>query len=359
MMVGDEKQSIYGFNGSDSSLMSVSFVKDFNPIVYRLNENFRCAKAIVNYANTLETSSDFPNCFYDGELVATSFLNEGEEAEYIVDKIKYLIQNGHSDIEKPLTYDDFAIIARNKYAFSKIEETLQSNNIPYSLKKSSTGIESESDVFKIFDLELRLLTNAKDIVHAKELNSLMSRIPPSVDYSFVHTLVFEAKPEEFNLKPLLVQMERGIKQLNLSDDEKYMVINDCELWRKHWVKYTVQVPTEQRTLVSFRNYVALGKTQIVDGTVGVSLLTAHMSKGLQYEVVFVVGLSEGTFPDYRAVQSGGKALEQEKNNMYVAVTRAKRLCYLTYPCMKKMPWGDSKAQKPSQFIVELLNACDE
>lgn len=106
--------------------------------------------------------------------------------------------------------------------------------------------------------------------------------------------------------------------------------------------------------MSFRNFVALGKTQIVDHVSGVSLLTAHMSKGLQYEVVFVIGLSEGTFPDYRAVQTGGKALEQEKNNMYVAVTRAKRLCYLSYPLQKKMPWGDYKAQRPSQFILKQL-----
>lgn len=355
MMVGDEKQSIYGFNGSDSSLMSVSFVNDFNPMIYHLNENFRSAKAIVNYANTLETSSDFPNCYYEGELQALSFPSESEEAEYVVEKIKHLIKSGHPDIESSLTYDDFAIIARNKYAFSKIEDKLQEDNIPYSFKKSSTGIESESDVFKIFDLELRLLTNSKDIIHAKELNGLIAKLPQSIDYDFVHSLVSKINPEAFNLKTLLIQMENQISNLNISDEDKYMVVNDCELWKKHWAKYTSQVPSEQRTLVSFRNYVALGKTQIVDSTVGISLLTAHMSKGLQYEVVFVVGLSEGTFPDYRAVQSGGKELDQEKNNMYVAVTRAKRLCYLTYPRLKRMPWGDNKCQRASRFIIDFLD----
>lgn len=355
MMVGDEKQSIYGFNGSDSSLMSVSFVNDFAPAVYHLNENFRSAKAIVNYANTLETSNDFPNCYYEGELKASSFASEIEEAEYVVEKIKYLMKYGHSDIESSLSYDDFAIIARNKYVFSRIEEKLQKDNIPYSFKKSSTGIESESDLFKIFDLELRLLTNSKDIVHAKELNNLLAKVPQNIDYSFVHLLVSKVNPDAFNLKNLLIQMENKIGNLNISDEDKYMVMNDCELWKKHWAKYTSQVPSEQRTLVSFRNYVALGKTQIVDSTVGVSLLTAHMSKGLQYEVVFVIGLSEGTFPDYRAVQSGGKALDQEKNNMYVAVTRSKRLCYLTYPRMKKMPWGDNKFQRASRFIIGLVD----
>lgn len=59
MMVGDENQSIYRFNGSDSKLMAVEFVKDFSPTVFELNENFRCAKAIVNFANTLEQSNDY------------------------------------------------------------------------------------------------------------------------------------------------------------------------------------------------------------------------------------------------------------------------------------------------------------
>lgn len=64
-----------------------------------------------------------------------------------------------------------------------------------------------------------------------------------------------------------------------------------------------------------------------------------MSKGLQYDVVFVIGLSEGTFPDYRAVNAGGSEMEQEKNNMYVAVTRAKRLCYLSLPLESKKCLG--------------------
>ena len=75
----------------------------------------------------------------------------------------------------------------------------------------------------------------------------------------------------------------------------------------------------------------LGKTKGIDVNNGISLLTAHMSKGLQFDVVFIIGLSEGTFPDYRAVNKGGEQLSQEMNNMYVAVTRAKRLCYMTYP----------------------------
>jgi DNA helicase-2/ATP-dependent DNA helicase PcrA len=118
-------------------------------------------------------------------------------------------------------------------------------------------------------------------------------------------------------------------------------------------KYTSQVARENRSLLSFQNNVALGKTQDVSSDKGVALLTVHMSKGLQYTVVFIIGLTEGTFPDYRAIKVGEVQLEQEKNNMYVAVTCAKRMCYLTYPQKKQMPWGDIKRQTPSRFLNDI------
>ncbi|MDT0373544.1 3'-5' exonuclease, partial [Enterococcus faecium] len=86
---------------------------------------------------------------------------------------------------------------------------------------------------------------------------------------------------------------------------------------------------------------------------GVSFLTVHMSKGLEFEVVFIIGMVEGTFPDYRV-----KTSEQEKeelNNMFVALTRAKRECYLTYPLEKKMPWGSNKRQVRSRFLNRIQN----
>lgn len=106
--------------------------------------------------------------------------------------------------------------------------------------------------------------------------------------------------------------------------------------------------------MSFRNQISLGKTKEIEDHSGISFLTAHMSKGLQFDIVFIMGLTEGTFPDYRAVKGGDSQLSQEMNNMYVAVTRAKRLCYMTYPAKKQMPWGDTKKQLPSRYIKDLV-----
>jgi DNA helicase-2/ATP-dependent DNA helicase PcrA len=73
---------------------------------------------------------------------------------------------------------------------------------------------------------------------------------------------------------------------------------------------------------------------------------------MEFDVVFLIGMTEGTFPDYRAK---GNALEEESRSAFVAVTRSKRLLYLTYPEKRIMPWGDIKRQQPSRYIREI---CD-
>jgi DNA helicase-2/ATP-dependent DNA helicase PcrA len=73
---------------------------------------------------------------------------------------------------------------------------------------------------------------------------------------------------------------------------------------------------------------------------------------MEFDVVFLIGMTEGTFPDYRAK---GNALEEERRNAFVAVTRSKRLLYLTYPKTRVMPWGDVKRQEASRYIRQI---CD-
>ena len=94
--------------------------------------------------------------------------------------------------------------------------------------------------------------------------------------------------------------------------------------------------------------IALGITNISEDN-GLILSTVHMAKGLEFDVVFIMGLNEGTFPDYRTLINP-EQLKEERHNMFVSVTRAKRLCYLSFPLEKVMPWGGIKAQSPSRFI---------
>lgn len=370
MMVGDANQSIYGFNGSDSEFMTKYFVADFSPVVYKLNENYRSAKRIVEFANRLEHYDSVTNYVYDGELAAIRLADEENEAKYIADKVEQLIQDGHPDVEGSITADRIAVIARNRYVFSLLEQELSSRSIPFFFKKNSTGIENESDYMRVFDLAIRILINKKDYVHLSQLKKIIgsSKIEELRELSGMSVLQEVLMHTAYeNMLPALEYLEKETlnfgKALSLldnllsdfDDDERYLVSMDIQQWRKHWNKYCMLVPKENRTLTSFRNQISLGKTKEIEVNSGISLLTAHMSKGLQFDVVFIMGLCEGTFPDYRAIKGGNTQLSQEMNNMYVAVTRAKRLCYMTYPAKKRMPWGDIKSQMPSRYIRDIVS----
>jgi len=369
MMVGDENQSIYAFNGSSSKYMSQYFVNDFSPQIYLLNENFRSAKQIIEYANSLAMShEDASKYYYDGELLIKCYENEGDEARSVRCSIEGLKKNGHKDIEGEVTFEKIAVIARNKYVFSNLETELVEAKIPYYIKRTRAGMDCETSYMKAFDLILRLIANPMDLYHKQLLcklteytrtnisNNEMSKtsatdVLTGSGFEWLTSIVESITPNDhLNFDNVLRSLKSNIPTA-LSDDDKYLLEKDIDEWANHWLRFKARVPNEGRTLISFRNAIALGRTQSMDSDTGVALLTAHMSKGLEFEAVFVIGLSEGTFPDYRAVRNGGDAISQEKNNMYVAATRAKRLCYLSYPQEKKMPWGDVKPQQASRFIA--------
>ena len=92
---------------------------------------------------------------------------------------------------------------------------------------------------------------------------------------------------------------------------------------------------------------------------GLTLSTVHTMKGLEKDIVFLIGMCDGVFPDYRA--NTQKELNEEQNNAFVAVTRAKRWLYISYPQNRMMPWGSTKYHRISRFLdgiqtFEMLNA---
>jgi len=374
MMVGDANQSIYAFNGSSNKYMQECFVTDFNPQVYTLDENFRSAKQIIHFANNvLGNIVDVSHYYYDGEVLISECVNETAEALSVRDKIDTLLVKGHRDIEHPLTYKDIAIIARNKYVFSEIEREFADSGIPFYYKKTQSGISFETDYIEAFDLILRLIMNPMDLFHRQLLCKLLSTSLPSNDTGsdikeqieyiltaqekfswLISSLPNISNSGILNFDKVLDCLNMSIPD-SLSDEEKYLLKADINEWHKHWTKFIRQNSRDRWSLVSFRNAISLGKTQEKEEETGVTLLTAHMSKGLEFEVVFIIGLTEGTFPDYRAVNGNEDAMTQEKNNMYDAVTRAKRLCYLSYPKEKCMQWGAVKKQNPSRFIYNQSN----
>ena len=101
-------------------------------------------------------------------------------------------------------------------------------------------------------------------------------------------------------------------------------------------------------MANFRYFLALNGVD--ENKKGLTLATVHTVKGLEFDIVFLMGMTEGVLPDYRAKKD--KELAEEKNNAYVAVTRAKKCIYVTYPKSRIMPWGAIKRQDISRFIKD-------
>ena len=376
MMVGDPNQAIYGFNGSDKKYMTESFPKDFGAVTMTLEENFRSSKAILHAANQLiHDSGDIRvNTPLEGEFDIFGFENQEEEAKWIAEKICYLIDNGHPDILGDVTHDRIAVLARTKYVFPPLEEVLSQQNITFFVKKPLDSTEFESSFVKQFDLGLRLLVNPSDQLH---LIQLMGSLDISEDclstvfalttfgdrFNFIENQISnEIEKESFcELRKSLLKINKDIDLFSdvlnelksfwgpeTRDTPDVATIFDLDEFGKLWEIYCKQVPKGSRDLAHFRSQVALGMTQTFKHQSGVTLGTIHSVQGLGFDIVFIMGMNEGTFPDYRSINNN--ALDEEKNNAYVALTRAKRLLFITYPLCKMMPWGDTKTQKPSRFI---------
>jgi len=154
--------------------------------------------------------------------------------------------------------------------------------------------------------------------------------------------------EEFRFLAALTTIEKYAD--NLPEEDRAFVLQDTREWRKHWDYYVRSEPGGLHSITSFLGQVALGTTQQPKED-GLALLTVHSAKGMEFDVVFLIGMTEGTFPDYRA---RGPSLDEESRSAFVAVTRSKRLLYVTYPKTRVMPWGAAKPQQPSRYISTLF-----
>jgi DNA helicase II / ATP-dependent DNA helicase PcrA len=365
MMVGDPNQSIFHFNGSSPDYMDQSFVNDFNPAIVELTENFRSSKAVLSAAGkVIPNGEDLTNTAKHGIFELHGFDDEITEAIWVIERIKQLVQMGnHRDIEGKIILEKIAVLARNRYLFEPLEKRLSDAILPFYYKMNPGNVQFESDLMKLFDFALRVRLNPRDNLHKLKLLSRLNIKPdrnnhtlesmlPDIKDDLIRqliSLIIKIEDTGSNLKQML---ETFRDKLKLTDEnEKHMVFNDINSLITHWNHYARK--TDHKSLHQFKNAMALGQTHPLSQHSGITLSTVHTMKGQEFDIVFVIGLDDETFPDYRAVRKGGIDMIQEKNNLYVAFTRAKRFLYATWPQKRKMPWGDTKNRRKSRFLNAL------
>lgn len=371
MLVGDPKQAIFQWNGAHPKYLEM-FVNDFNAKEIELNENYRSSKTVVETARLLdpgyEVESEHP---IKGDIFLVVGDDESDEAEQIVKYLSNLIHDGHKDIEGSVSLDRCAILGRNRYVFSAIEKVLNKENMKY-YKHLSTQHRSESDLLLDFELCLRLKANPRDRLHLEALLKRWNLGSTSIsDSSYgdsnVLFQVISANISKKKARKTLKAIEKlGQNENNVNfslaldkletfantlddDNERALILQDIKEWGRAWDHFLRSESGGEHRLASFLGQIALGATQQPRQD-GLALLTVHSAKGLEFDIVVVIGMMEGVFPDYRA---SGPSLEEEKRNFFVATTRSKRLLCYSYSKTRIMPWRQSKNQRPSRYLKEI------
>ncbi len=380
MMVGDPKQAIFTFNKADPKYLYI-FGEEFKAKQIELKENFRSSKKVVAAARALspgyKPQDEFPIV---GEVEVKECEDEEDEANFIANRIRHLLTNGHPDVEGEIVFERCAVLGRTKFAFTQLVETLKARRIEAYKKLSAGSVESGSDLVKQFELALRVLANPLDRLHVgllarewrlpgKQEDIYDGRDPRDMTGMDVLDLMLskatteDAKAVGDAVRSLQwtasdFKLARGLERLqesamSLDEATRSGVEQDIKEWRQHWDYYVRAEAGGSHSVGAFLSQVALGTTQ-QPNQAGVALLTVHSAKGMEFDVVFVIGMCEGTFPDFRAKTHA--TMEEEQRNAFVAVTRSRRLLYLTYPRTRMMPWGDVKRQQPSRFLKPIEEA---
>jgi DNA helicase-2/ATP-dependent DNA helicase PcrA len=350
--VGDASQSIYSWRGADFRNINY-LVRDFPKIkIINLEQNYRSTKNILDAANSIITKNISHPILklwtenQTGEKIKIYTARSGfEEANFIIDEIQKLISD---NIKNTYSFKDIAILYRTNAQSRVLEEALLHAGIPYILV-GGVKFYDRKEVRDVISY-LRLLINPKDKVSEKRIIKLGKR-------RFEKFLDWKSRITEIENLTTLDLLDSTLKEVDyLSLFEKESEEN---LTRLENIKELRSVATEFPEINDFLENVALveaekdskGKITKTHNKDAITLMTLHAAKGLEFSIVFMVGMEEGLFPHSRSLFEPGQ-LEEERRLAYVGITRAKNLLYLSY-ASKRLYFGENVSNPPSRFIVDI------
>ena len=396
-VVGDDDQSIYSFRGADIRNI-LDFESEYkNCKVIKLEQNYRSTENILNAANgvirnnTSRKGNKLWTAQESGEKVTKYYAeNQSTEANYIANEIQKAVLQGE------YKYSDFAILYRMNALSNTPESALVRMNIPYRIFGGFRYYERK----EIKDLlsYLRVCNNPNDDVAVKRIinvpkrgigNTTVSKIEEIADrtgMSFFNVLVCSSEfPELGKASEKLMNFAQSIMEMMLSQDalgikdfvenvlslsglvDEYRSENTPEAdskienlmefltvaheFEQEQIEYGIAKPS----FAEFLEFVALNSE--VDKDVApedrntVTLMTIHSAKGLEFPVVFLMGMEETIFPSARSYETQA-GIDEERRLCYVAITRAMKTLYTTYTA-SRMLYGRTQSNRPSCFLDEI------
>ena len=398
-VVGDSDQSIYAFRGADISNI-LNFERDFkNAKIIKLEQNYRCTGNILKAANSVIKNNETK---YKKELWTQneqgnlpkiySAENEYDEGSFIVEQINRL------KIEEYFKYSDFAILYRMNTQSRAIEDILRREDIPYKIIGGLKFYERKE--IKDIISYLRLIQNPSDNLSLKRIINEPKRGIGKTSLDKIEVL---ANQNETSMYEVIKNADQyGLNRVYISSREFISLIEELrakkdDLLISELIKQTLKksgytqaledentVEAENR-IENLEEFLTVamefeeesadnGLSEFLEGITlssdidnmeeteeTVTLMTLHSAKGLEFPVVFLVGMEEGIFPGYKSI-SEQKELEEERRLCYVGITRAKQYLFLT--CSKQRTiFGSTSCNPVSRFVKEipkeLLDGYDE
>lgn len=361
-VVGDMSQAIYSFRGADFRNI-INFQKDFpNAKIYKLEQNYRSTQNILDIAksiirnNTTHIYLDLWATKKQGKLpVYYTAQNEKDEALYVCQKIM--------DLKRP--YKDFAILYRTNAQSRNFEEVLIKNNIPYKIF-GGLRFYSRKEIKDIIAY-LRVINNPQDgaswerIINVpprkignkgkKELKSKNWDLEEIVKKTNLPFNIWVNNTKQKTTLQIMDEVLEKTNYISYLNDGSVEAVNRVEN-----IKELRSVAAEFENLDEFLNNVALiessDRAEITNTDQNyVSLMTIHSAKGLEFPIVFIVGMEEGIFPHTQSLGELSQ-LEEERRLCYVAITRAMDELYLTNAKIRTY-FGNIQANEPSRFLNEI------
>ena len=397
-VVGDDAQSIYGFRGANIENI-LSFQKDYsNSTIYRLEQNYRSTKNIVNAANSVinyninKLEKEVWTDNESGEKIEINqSITDSEEGRFVSSSI---FENKN---KCQLDNDSFAVLYRTNAQSRSIEDALRRKNISYQVygglsfyqRKEIKDIlaylrvivnpNDEESIKRIINYPTRGIgqtTMDKLLIYANDKNislfetlknlssdeiKINSGTKNKLNQFFLLIKSFQLLNESLNAFEIAEEVLKRIGIINVlkldgTPESISRIENIEELINgiKDFIEGEKEVVDSKATLSDFLEDVALASEldkNINDYQKKVSLMTIHLAKGLEFNHVYIVGLEEDLFPS--AMSSTTRAdLEEERRLFYVALTRAKKKVTITY-AKTRYRWGKLNDCEPSRFIKEI------
>ncbi|WP_312137698.1 UvrD-helicase domain-containing protein [Sphingobacterium sp.] len=395
-VVGDDAQSIYAFRGANIQNI-LNFQKDYPDVkVFKLEQNYRSTKMIVNAANSIIANNKNQlekNVFSDNEegekIKVTRAFSDNEEGKIVAEGIS------QEKSLKGLKYKDFSILYRTNAQSRSLEEALRKLGIPYKLYGGTSFYQRKEikDLIAYF----RLTFNPNDEEALKRVINYPRR---GIGDTTVERIMVVADQQQIRLWDVvanaqmfldgrsagsvgnfgtMIQSFQALAKTNSAFDTAMHIAQHSgilkELYEDKSVEglsryeniqellngikeFSEREDLEEKGLDIFMQDIALLTNDDNDKDPNadtVSLMTIHSSKGLEFPVVFIVGLEENLFPSQLSLNSRTE-LEEERRLFYVAVTRAEKKLFLSY-ATSRYRWGTLNNCEPSRFLDELNPAC--